>query len=373
MVSRIPLMMLSLLSVTESRWIPRPPWADPSPNCYGQYSMWLKSYEQTTVKGCFWGGLPDNFTVVPVAGDSGSVCGNECFNHAVNQSWDMKGRIDLTAIFNESSAICYCSQQSASGTPPSDDCPVPVLSIPVGCLYERRDVCVKSPSDGCIWTYDHCCMDSTGFTIPGIHNLIPWWAWGVGAVILLLSSLLGLVVRTRTRFSVDYTQVGAQQDELDDATIEQLKQEYEVLLKELVEADQKALAEENGESEDTAEGGEVADASVINVSDGGSADPTPIETNQDGSCPVCLEDLSSAECVRLRCGHRLRFLCMQQYVAHSVCVCLLDVFCGLYKSGQKGKKKKKKKKKQVSRGRIPACPICRARVLTPSQEGDGDL
>eukprot|EP01060_Flectonema_neradi_P020960 TRINITY_DN2845_c7_g1_i1.p1 TRINITY_DN2845_c7_g1~~TRINITY_DN2845_c7_g1_i1.p1 ORF type:complete len:381 (+),score=51.85 TRINITY_DN2845_c7_g1_i1:92-1144(+) len=342
------MIVISLLAVSEGRWWPHPPWVEPSSKCYGQYSMWLRSYEQTTVKGCLWGSLPENFTVTQVSGDTGSTCGVECFNYAHNQSWQLEGRLDLTAIFNESSATCLCSSQTFTGSEPSNDCPTPVLSIPVGCLFENPDACIKAPSDGCVWTYDHCCMDATGFTIPGIHNLIPWWAWGVGAVILLLSSLLGLVVRTRTRFSVDYTQVGSQQDELDDATIEQLKQEYEVLLKELVEADRQALAEEQGDDDgsNVTDGGEVADASIINVTDSSTtAEHPPAESNQDGSCPVCLEDLSSAECVRLRCGHRLRFLCMQQYVAHS-----------------------------VSRGRIPACPICRARVLTPSQEnGNGEL
>ena len=232
--------------------------------------------------------------------------------------------------------------------------------LPTGCLFETEKACADAPGYGwyvklpffecyyaalllfpsshsppssSIYTLDDCCVDPAMVTWPYFTTFFPWWACGVAIVLLLLTSLLVWVVRARVRQGPSAL---AQADELEDTDVEKLRQEYDVLLQGLHEADQVALKRERDEAQDGGEvpvpergspseatsllrGGGGGGVQEPPGGDGGSCGGAREEEAQGGTCPVCLEDLESAPCVRLRCGHRLRLLCVKEYVSHSVC------------------------------------------------------
>ena len=211
------------------------------------------------------------------------------------------------------------------------------------------------PLNCSVYTLDDCCIDANGYDWDQFTQLFPWWACGVAAVLLLLTSLLVWVVRSRVRqFQSAYSSGG---DELEDKNIEKLKDEYAELLKKLHANDKDHQEEEKKKKQEqkNQEGGEVPVPDDSEPTEHTSLVPKSSDSDgQDGSCPVCLEELNETSCVRLQCGHRLRLACMQQYVQHSVC---RGGFLGAYFATHKT---------QLSRSKIPGCPICRAKVMVPS-------
>eukprot|EP01063_Lacrimia_lanifica_P038432 TRINITY_DN819_c0_g1_i2.p1 TRINITY_DN819_c0_g1~~TRINITY_DN819_c0_g1_i2.p1 ORF type:complete len:361 (+),score=106.75 TRINITY_DN819_c0_g1_i2:82-1164(+) len=334
-------------------WTPQPPWVEPTNICMDSFVGTLRSTLSTHRVGCA-ASIPkdaDKQGAEPTA----SECVNSCFGYFFHGQEASLGTLNVTALWDEQHSLCYCHETPVHVNDTSKTCTgVVVYQLPTGCMFESREACADAPADGCILTLDNCCIDASGDVWPGFHNLVPWWAWGVGAVVLLSCSLLGLVRRTMTRYGGRYDPLPQQPEEFDEETLDRLKEEYAQLLKQLVEDDKRfqhakqAAAHAPQDDLPDDDGGEVlhppsstsdaADAEGL-VGTGASLD-LDHDYGQGGTCPICLDDLDPVLCVRLRCGHRLRLACMQQYVLHS-----------------------------ISRGKIPACPICRAKVLTlPAQE-----
>eukprot|EP01061_Rhynchopus_euleeides_P026378 TRINITY_DN43135_c0_g1_i1.p1 TRINITY_DN43135_c0_g1~~TRINITY_DN43135_c0_g1_i1.p1 ORF type:complete len:380 (+),score=124.72 TRINITY_DN43135_c0_g1_i1:517-1656(+) len=349
--------LLVVLAAVEAKWIPSGPWITPSDVCTQNYGLWLEEHTGIHEQGCL-NELPD--TAVPAASPpnpSASQCLRVCFNHfypgaepttpppgvptdtPLPPSELPIGTLNVTAFVSQravNGTNCHCQMDPVSTKQKSDVCPVLVILLPTGCLYEDAQACTDAPADGCIYTLHGCCIDAAGYDWNIFTQLFPWWACGVAAVLLLLTSLLVWVVRSRVRAGGSAMSLG---DELEDSNVEKLKDEYAALLKDLVKADEEGLESDRKAKKDLEEGGEVPvpdgsepteHTSLLRVGDESS-------DGQSGSCPVCLEDLQGAQCVRLKCGHRLRLGCMKQYIEHS-----------------------------LTRSKIPACPICRAKVMVPS-------
>eukprot|EP01064_Diplonema_japonicum_P022270 TRINITY_DN3198_c3_g1_i1.p1 TRINITY_DN3198_c3_g1~~TRINITY_DN3198_c3_g1_i1.p1 ORF type:complete len:372 (+),score=88.31 TRINITY_DN3198_c3_g1_i1:43-1158(+) len=365
--------MLTLAALVQG-WLPHGPWQKPSGKCTNDYQQRLALNQNLYKQGCRKTVPMDLVEENTLTADH---CVQWCFNYyfgadPVAPMPPKTPLLNITTLWNVTSRDCYCSEEVIPATSTEDECPIIVTLLPTGCLFLKQTPCSAAPADGCIWTLDNCCVDAAGFDWPGFRNLVPWWAWGVGAMLLLLSSLLGLIVRARNRFG--YAAVSGQVEEIDQESIARLKEEYEELLNDLAEEDKRFLEREKIKKQKKGECGgceggceeEDEDAALIQnpvINSTPPSPPSPMTSEQaeiaaadddflssfnsdaqGGTCPVCLEDLVSEPCVRLKCGHRLRLACMQDYVDHS-----------------------------VTRGKIPACPICRAKVLTPSREEGIDI
>eukprot|EP00754_Rhynchopus_humris_P040134 Rhum_TRINITY_DN23183_c0_g1::Rhum_TRINITY_DN23183_c0_g1_i1::g.177337::m.177337 len=339
-------------------WVPSGPWAEPSALCTGFYANWVEGNAKLYEQGCA-DALPAGAVVRPFPSDpSPSACVRLCFDYFFPPEESSRAAVggdayavslNVTALYQsphvsakDAVPLCACHHDpvQANGSTPSQECPFAVLEVPTGCLFESEAACDAAPRTGCIGMSrgsDYCCLDARGYHWNTLRSLFPWWACLVIAVLLLLTTLWVRVARTRVlRGGARGTLLSASSHEDipgehgvagTAGAYEALHAEYAAHLLRLADADD---ADSNGAagavppppSERTA----LVNASL-------SSDP------RGGTCPVCLEELRAARCVRLPCAHRLCLPCAQELADH-----------------------------RVARGKIPTCPICRALILTPSLE-----
>ena len=375
----------------DAPWVPSGPWAAPSALCTGFYANWVEGNAKLYKQGCA-DTLPAGAVVRPFPSDpSPSACVRLCFDFFFPPEEESGGAVvggvaytvslNVTALYQSPHVsakdvvpLCACHHdpvQANGSTPSQEVCLVrggdprrtrrrrrthtrSVLSRFLRCRQAvcsrarllatpRRELAgmltgtllhthTRTHSVGMSRGSDYCCLDAHGYHWNTLRSLFPWWACLVIAVLLLLTTLWVRVARTRVLRGAGGTLLSASSHEDipgehgvagTAGAYEALHTEYAAHLLRLADADD---ADSGVAAAAPSERTALVNASL-------SSDP------RSGTCPVCLEELRAARCVRLPCAHRLCLPCAQELADH-----------------------------RVARGKIPTCPICRALILTPSLE-----
>lgn len=396
----------------------------PSARCTAEYGSSLEREQRTHHKGCYDdGGKQDNMTKVLCAG--GSCSAGECLRACFKQGPDLsstqgsawrKGELWGSAVWNSTGGGCFCA--GAVQLPVAGDagvaCAFEVLNIPLGCLFTGRQSCIDAPGGpgGCVWTEDACCVDANGIDLsgPSLRELVPWWAWGVGALLLLASSLLGLLLRSRSSRALrrdGYQPALGGDDDIQTAIARSLldraeaQRQYEAFLRELADEEaastggaatrgsdglsaaadpalatpgpqlpapaaeavspqslglESAAAEAALLSPEQRVEPAAAEAALLSPEQGpspppprGAAAPVSEGTATGDMCPVCFEPL------RRGAGGDSGARAVTLRCAHRACLpCMLQIA-----------------RHEVAQGRAPSCPLCR-RVVVIDEEAAPD-